>query len=533
MRELEFPAKPGVGTESLTGSATEGPAGLSEAAGRLAGRVTEAVGDGCVIRRRRQGGELLAIAAEHRDRSRRDALRAELHRQPLPTPGAWVGQAIELGCALRLPDLRPETLAEAGLPAEAWIGDVLVVPVRAGGLAIVAIRDRAEGVFTFAHRLALERIVADAREEVSGALGSEGPEYRKLAELATARAEASAAEGGPEPGPSHPDSDPVLIDRAPAGVWVIDDEGTTTSVNATASEMVGVPIRELIGAPVPQLLRRPRQEPRWNVHAEEESELEIGRPDGSTLWLSTVSRPLIDPTGEASATVVTMLPVGERKRREVELRMRLGSYEAFAGLIAGSLGKTSLRAVMGDAAELLLDELGAELITVEALDRYRDQLHLLTAAARAGEEDLTRLGELPPAPLASAPLAARAVQKGEPVEIRDLEQEPELRPRPELAALGPRAVVCVPLSDDGALLTAYLAAPQALAASDIELIELVGRWIVGYDGLLSELARVQDNWPRLRLGTAPAESPRCGPARPPGTGRQVVRRGWHRGRRPT
>jgi PAS domain S-box-containing protein len=519
--ELEFPPEGKLGTESLTSSAREGPVGLREIAAALAGRIAEEAGEGCVIRRRRRGGELIALAAEHRLRPRRDALRAELHRPPLPPPGGWIGQAIELGCALRLPDLRPETLAEAGLPPEEWIGDVLVVPVRVGGLAIVAVRDRDQGIHSFPHRLALERIAADARGELVAALAAESPEYTKLAELDSEQ---------PSPAAMPSEVEPILLDHAPAGVWVIDEEGNTTSVNATASEMVGVPIHELLGAPVPQLLRRPRMEPRWNIHAEEESELEIGRPDGSTLWLSTVSRPLFDPAGETTATVVTMLPVGDRKRREVELRMRLGSYEAFAELIAHSLGKTSLPAVMADAADLLLDELGAELVTVESLDRERDELRLLCAAARAGKEEAARLEGLPPAPLSSAPIAERALREAGPVEVRDLEHEFALRPRPELAALGARGLVCVPLSDDGALISAYLAEPQALAPSDIELIELIGRWIAGYDDLLTELAAVRDNGPRVRLNGSVPATPACGPARPPSRHPHGERRGWHRSR---
>lgn len=504
MEEVKAPSPGRSGMESRHESSS-----LLGALSVAAQRVAEEVGDGCVVRLRGPSGDFGAVAAEHRDLLRRDSLCAELHRPPLPAPGGWIGQALERGCVLRLPELTPAALAEAGLPPEDWIGDVLVVPLRPVDAVIVAVRDRKAGHHSFAHRLALERLAAEARRELVPLLSDQ---------------EADQAEGGL---PGKRAEDPGLLDRASAGVWVIDSEGRTTSVNEMASELVGVPIDSLLGAPMPQLLRRPRVEPRWNVHADEESELEIGRPDGSTLWLSTVTRPLFDCDGEPSSTVVTLLPIGERKQREVELRMRLSAREAFIDLVQRSLVKGSLKAVMADAVELLLDELGASVVTVDALDLERHESRVLAAASRAGEEQSRALEAAGASPLSSHSLALAAIERAESVEVRDFLSDPAVEASPRMARMGMRSAACVRMRDDGAVLSAYTAEPQSLSPADLELMELVARWIAGYDSLVSEMTAGRGTVPHQGLTSRATDRPRCASVRAPAASDPAPRRGGH------
>src|SRR5262245_37023111 len=128
---------------------TDGEAGVLA---HLARRVTLVIGDGCLVRvSDRSDGALRAVAADHRDADRRRVFRGLIHSPPLDRAGAWPAQAMERGCAVRLPQINDEALLGAGVPHDERITDVVFLPLGQHAV-LTAVRDRIAGRYS-----ALER----------------------------------------------------------------------------------------------------------------------------------------------------------------------------------------------------------------------------------------------------------------------------------------------------------------------------------------------------------------------------------------
>jgi PAS domain S-box-containing protein len=156
-----------------------------------------------------------------------------------------------------------------------------------------------------------------------------------------------------------------LVEHAAAGLWATDLEGVTTFVNEAVSEMLGVPASELIGASMADYLD---EEPAL-IHARlsprvERQDHRLVRPDGSEIWVSMTSTPLSDADGRRTGTVSTLSEISERKRIEVELRLRAAAQEAVAELAERALAGDDLDSLMERAALSAADILGAEYATI-------------------------------------------------------------------------------------------------------------------------------------------------------------------------
>lgn len=426
-------------------------------------RVSALVGDGCVIRARR-GSDLVAIAADHRDSARRKRLRAALAR-PLPSPGGWVGQALERDCILRVPEVDPETLGAVGLPPSEAIGDVVVVPLAPAEAVIVAIRDQEHMPFSFAERLILERVAAETIETLS---------------LEEGRA---LANGGPEAHRGEREELPHLLDLTAAGLWLVDSAGTTVWVNESASELVGIPASELVGAEVPQFIAGAEGALGGNLYAEERSDRKLRRPDGSEVWLSATARPLFDDRGYPRGTLMTMLEINERKRREVDLRIRLEAKEALVSLAELSLDAPNLRAILAESVEMVAEQLDAALASISAVDIERRELRVLAAFGQTDARWAKELEQRGPIRVPDSSLALAAIETAEPVVVEDFANEPSVEQSPQLAEHGIRSAAVVPLGDGESVIAALGQEPRAVGRAALPLIESVARVIANYQAL--------------------------------------------------
>ena len=126
-----------------------------------------------------------------------------------------------------------------------------------------------------------------------------------------------------------------------------------------------MPASELIGARMADYLD---EEPAV-IHARlnptvERQDHRLVRCDGSEIWVSVISTPLSDAEGRRTGTISTLSEISERKRLEVDLRLRAAAHEAVAELAERALAGDDLDSLMERAALSAADILGAEFATI-------------------------------------------------------------------------------------------------------------------------------------------------------------------------
>jgi PAS domain S-box-containing protein len=402
---------------------------------------------------------LAAIAADHRDATRREELRRLIDDAPIgPPSGGWLRQALATGRSLRLPDTEPETLRDVGLPTDGRDGDVAVVPI--GGTAlIVAVRDRLGGRYTDADRRDLERIAAEAARALTAGANRGG---------------AGAARATRRP------SGRELLEITSAAIWITDLAGTTTYVNQTACELAGLPAERVIGAPMAVFLEGPEPSATEFDGAGPRDRL-LTRPDERALWVSHSSRALFDSGGRQYGVLHTLADVTERHQREVELRTRLDSQQILTRFAEMMLAEGGSGEIHSTAVDLIADLFGAPLVALVAVARDRTEARTLACAGQLDARHPARKMASYTIP-ADSPTGA-AVHGGESIRVDDFGERPSYRPGPLSIAVGARSVACVPIAGgDGCI---GVMRPEAGAISEQELaaLEAVGgllsaRWPV-------------------------------------------------------
>jgi PAS domain S-box-containing protein len=429
----------------------------------LAQRTIDLVGDGCVIRRADPDtGALVAIAAGHRDPDWDQALRALLDAPPIEPPGGWLGQALERDCLQRLPDLDPDSLAAAGIPPDARIGDVIVVPLRAARAVIVAMRDRFTGPFLSEQCRRLEEMAAR-----TGAL------LRRDADgEPDPNPEAGGARNAFAPGPEH------LLQATSTGIWVVDPRGSTLYVNQAASEVVGWPAHQLRGAPIAEFLGRDPARSRGALDRNGVSERRLTREDGSTVWLQVSARPLLDEHGARSATVYSLVDVTDRHRRELALRLGLQRDNALLGLAEDAAGGLDPDQIFGRAVAIAQEELEVELAAIWEVDEDRELVRSLAHAGWPAEADDGPETEQAGLTLPVSATLRAALDCGEPVLVNfpaatGAGNGSDPVPWPLEAPI--RSAAVVPFPDGGRLLSAHSTRRDAIDSDGLRLLESIAR----------------------------------------------------------
>jgi PAS domain S-box-containing protein len=427
---------------------------------RTARAVTDAVGDGCVVRLVDDRLHALrTVAVDHRDPERREQLEALLEDPLLDLPGGWAGEALVKDLCFRV---RHEAAAEAaggdsanGGSEGAAVHGAVVAPLRSGGDAIgvlVALRDSADCPYTL-HEQQLVEGLAD--EDHAGA------------------PLAASAE------PFDPSEDPValrMLEQAPAGIWATDLAGRTTYVNAALCELVGLPSASLVDTPITEYLD---EEPQL-VHARlarqtEHRDHRLLRPDGQEVWVSVSSTALTDGHGRRRGTVSTLTEIGERKRLEVEARLRAAAHEAVAELAERALAAEQPGELARRAAALTADILAVDYVGV--CEIAPDQTAVIPRAVVGWDERL--VGERVPLP--DHCLGRLSLDDGEPVVVKDYREAGELKPGGLVDDCALRSAVCVRIGDGLGLISAHSHRVGAFAGRDLSFLRplaalLAGRW---------------------------------------------------------
>jgi PAS domain S-box-containing protein len=308
------------------------------AAERTAKAITDLVGDGCVVRiAERAGATLPVVAVEHRDAWRRDQLAALLGLPGPPLATGWPGQALTKNLGFRVGHDQATEAVDCGVADAGSVYAAIVAPLRRGGKAIgtiVALRDSADVPYSLREQQLVEELALEGTEGLE-ALPGALPEANRL------------------------------LEHSAAGIWATDHDGVTTYVNEAACELVGVPASELLGVTMRDYLD---EEPQL-IHARmsptvERQDHRLLCPDGTEVWVSMTSTPLCDARGRRTGTVSTLAEISDRKRLEVELRLRAAGHEAVAELAERALAGDDVESLMRMAAASAADLLGAEYAAV-------------------------------------------------------------------------------------------------------------------------------------------------------------------------
>jgi PAS domain S-box-containing protein len=429
----------------------------------LARQVTLVVGDGCLVRvADPSDGGLRAVAADHRDADRRRAFLELLRAPPLDRAGAWPTQAIERGCAVRLPDISVETLLGAGVPHDERVTDVVFLPL-AQQAVLTAVRDRVAGRYS-----ALER------QEMQGLVGQAS---RDLSAPTTIPGRSKASDHSPQPlsEPSH------LVDAVSAGVWVVDQRGRILSVNEHGSEMIGLPAERVLGMPFAEFLdESPPGLPADFIGGAGSDRRLIGA-DGEVRWVHARSRPLFGTNGNPSGAAITLFDVSERREREVRLRTRLDANRALAEFAELLILEDAPDRLLTRAAELLADQLDAPAVGVGEVARDLSEVTTLALAGSDVDNDLQHWRGTHPLPAGSVTRAA--IKSGEVIGVSDFEAQGIYRRGPLGNEARVRSIGAAPLAEGRGYLTAVSRQPHAIGADEIELLGSVARLLTAAGAL--------------------------------------------------
>ena len=417
------------------------------AAERIAKRVADLVGDGCIVRIADFKDDTLRVAAvAHRDLARREQLGVVADAlQPLRS--GWPGQALAKNLAFRVEHAQAEDVVGAVAPFSAPVHAAIVAPLRRGGEAVgtvVALRDSVDLPYSLREQQLVEQLVLD-EDDAPGAITHEPDAGR-------------------------------LLEHAAAGLWATDLEGVTTFVNEAVSEMLGVPASELVGAPMADYLD---EEPAL-IHARlsprvERQDHRLVRPDGSEIWVSMTSTPLSDADGRRTGTVSTLSEISERKRMEVELRLRAAAQEAVAELAERALEGEDLDSLMQRAALSAADILGAEYATIAEVTPGRDDVvpRVVVGWHRSNVGRRFAIPENSPTDL--------CLDDDQPVVIGDFDRVEALRTGVMARQAHARSAVCVAIAGGAGVFALTSPRADAFAGQDLSFLGslasvLASRW---------------------------------------------------------
>jgi PAS domain S-box-containing protein len=174
-----------------------------------------------------------------------------------------------------------------------------------------------------------------------------------------------------------------VVENSSDGLLVIDDQGKVRSVNPAAERMLGQPATGIVGQHFFDVIATPSHQPPIHslsrmAYADRPSQMELTRPDGSTLIADVGLSRL--PEQQPNAVFVAQLhDVTEMKMREAELRAARDQAEAASNSKSQFLAnmshelRTPLNAVIGFSEIMKTELLGP--IGTETYRGYSHSIH--------------------------------------------------------------------------------------------------------------------------------------------------------------
>lgn len=127
-----------------------------------------------------------------------------------------------------------------------------------------------------------------------------------------------------------------IVETAQEGIWVTDNTGVTTFVNATMARMLGRVPEEMLGTRFEVYLdEEARTLARSNKQRREQGlaeqyDLRMLRSDGSIIWTIVSANPIVDRDGSLIGSLAMVADITERKRADEALR---ASEEKFRRIV--------------------------------------------------------------------------------------------------------------------------------------------------------------------------------------------------------
>ncbi len=194
----------------------------------------------------------------------------------------------------------------------------------------------------------------------------------------------------------------TIVDTANEGIWVVDADFRTTSVNAVMAAMLGVEREAMVGRPLSDFVFPEDEEDlglriarRLSGRAER-YERRLRRADGSPLWVMVSAQPLLDGSGRPVGSFAMYADIGDAKRAESLARIERDL--AFALLETGdydeSLARcldTALDATGLDAGAIYLRDEGSGDFRLAASNGVSEGLVAALASFPASSDAAARL----------------------------------------------------------------------------------------------------------------------------------------------
>jgi len=157
-----------------------------------------------------------------------------------------------------------------------------------------------------------------------------------------------------------------LLELAQEGIWAIDSEENTTYVNPKMAEMLGYNPEEMAGKSLYHFMDEKGKEIcRGNLERrkkgfKEEHEFEFLKKDGTRIYTSLSTGPIIDETGNYSGALAVISDITARKRADEDLKKEKETAQKYLD-IAGSV----IIVVDADEKVSLINKKGCSLLGYE------------------------------------------------------------------------------------------------------------------------------------------------------------------------
>ena len=127
-----------------------------------------------------------------------------------------------------------------------------------------------------------------------------------------------------------------IVETAQEGIWVTDNRGVTTFVNATMARMLGQTIESMLGTKFERYLDEEarefarRNKERRERGLAEQYDLQMLRSDGSRIWTIVSANPIVSRDGQLVGSLAMVTDITERKIADAAVR---SSEERFRRIV--------------------------------------------------------------------------------------------------------------------------------------------------------------------------------------------------------